>query len=166
MAGTRTPSFATRAILVAASVHASSLSPWAGTAAEPLPRTATQEAATAQAEDPGHEAAARAAALAWLAHVDAGRYGESWGEASSYFRGQVTEAAWQRSAAAARGPLGALKTRTFAKATPATSLPGVPDGQYVVLEFRSSFANKAEAVETVTPRLENGVWRVSGYYIH
>jgi hypothetical protein len=45
-------------------------------------------------------------------------------------------------------------------------LPGAPDGQYVVIQFETSFENKHNAVETVTPMLEpNGQWRVSGYYI-
>ena len=46
------------------------------------------------------------------------------------------------------------------------SLPGAPDGEYVVLQFDTSFANKKEAVETVTPMLDkDGKWKVSGYYI-
>jgi hypothetical protein len=46
------------------------------------------------------------------------------------------------------------------------SLPGVPDGKYVVLEFDTSFENKKTAVETVTPMQESdGTFRVSGYFI-
>lgn len=47
-----------------------------------------------------------------------------------------------------------------------TSLPGAPDGEYVVIQFKTSFENKKEAVETVTPKKDkDGKWRVSGYYI-
>jgi hypothetical protein len=46
-----------------------------------------------------------------------------------------------------------------------SSLPGAPDGSYVVIELSTSFEKKAEAIETVTPMLEEGVWRVSGYFI-
>jgi hypothetical protein len=47
-----------------------------------------------------------------------------------------------------------------------TSLPGAPDGDYVVIQFVTSFGNKKSAIETVTPMLEkDGSWRVSGYYI-
>jgi hypothetical protein len=36
----------------------------------------------------------------------------------------------------------------------------------VVLQYQTSFANKKDAVETVTPmRDKDGQWRVSGYYI-
>ena len=47
-----------------------------------------------------------------------------------------------------------------------TTLPGAPDGQYVVLVFDTSFQNKKEAVETVTMQLEmDGAWKPSGYFI-
>jgi hypothetical protein len=47
-----------------------------------------------------------------------------------------------------------------------TSLPGAPDGDYVVIRFATSFEKKKSAIETVTPMRErNGTWRVSGYYI-
>ena len=38
-------------------------------------------------------------------------------------------------------------------------------GEYVVLQFDSTFDNKVVSVETVTTVLENGDWRVIGYFI-
>jgi ribosomal protein S17E len=39
-------------------------------------------------------------------------------------------------------------------------------GEYVVIQFETSFENKKTAVETVTPMMDkDGIWRVSGYYI-
>lgn len=62
--------------------------------------------------------------------------------------------------------LGKVKNREFSKAEKHTSLPGVPDGQYVVIFFNSSFEKKKEGVETITPMLDkDGIWRVSGYYV-
>ena len=47
-----------------------------------------------------------------------------------------------------------------------TELPGAPDGQYVVIQFKTAFANKQSAIETVTPMLEeDGRWLVAGYFI-
>jgi hypothetical protein len=43
--------------------------------------------------------------------------------------------------------------------------PGAPDGEYVIILFDTSFENKKSAVETVTPMMDGGTWRVSGYYI-
>ena len=46
------------------------------------------------------------------------------------------------------------------------TVPGAPDGEYVVIQFETSFENKKSAVETVTPmRDKDGRWRVSGYYV-
>jgi hypothetical protein len=51
-------------------------------------------------------------------------------------------------------------------ATYTTQLPGAPDGEYVVLQYDTSFEHKKTAIETVTPVMDkDGKWRVSGYYI-
>ena len=113
----------------------------------------------------GKEEVARRAALEWLALVDAMQYDASWKEASSLFQAQVSSPDWVKAVAAARSPLGDFVTRHLISATYATSLPGAPDGEYVVLQFQADFENKAQAVETITPMLDEGQWRVSGYYI-
>jgi hypothetical protein len=47
-----------------------------------------------------------------------------------------------------------------------TSLPDAPDGQYVVIQFETSFEQKKSVVETITPMVNaSGQWRVAGYYI-
>jgi hypothetical protein len=115
--------------------------------------------------EPSPEEAAVAAATEWLALVDAAQYGESWDEASSFLRAAVTREDWERQVGAVRGALGAVRERKVRSRTSTTSLPGAPDGHYVVIELSTSFAQKAEAVETVTPRLEDGAWKVSGYYV-
>jgi len=110
--------------------------------------------------------AAEAASEAWLKFVDSGDYSQSWVEASSLFKAAVKEKDWERQVRAARQPLGALFSRKLKSAEYATKLPGAPDGQYVVIQYDSSFANQKSAVETVTPMLDkDGQWRVSGYYI-
>lgn len=107
-----------------------------------------------------------AAAAAWLAVVDAGEYGDSWEQTCAYFRKVVAKDQWERQAAGIRGPLGAVVSRKLDSAKYTTKLPGAPDGEYVVIQYRTKFENKADAVETVTPmRDEDGTFRVSGYYI-
>jgi hypothetical protein len=106
------------------------------------------------------------AARSWLALLDAGNYAESWSAASTLFRQRVPQSQWQSAASNARGPLGALKSRRRQSATFESTLPGAPDGEYVVVQFASFFENKTSAIETVTPRKDaDGNWRVSGYYI-
>ncbi|MFQ5889305.1 MAG: DUF4019 domain-containing protein [Gemmatimonadota bacterium] len=112
------------------------------------------------------EEEAATAAETWLRLVDAGRYPESWDEAAPYLQGFVDRDRLARQLRAAREPLGALRARKLASALYATSLPGAPDGEYVVLQYETSFENKRSAVETVTPmRAADGGWKVSGYYI-
>jgi hypothetical protein len=109
---------------------------------------------------------ATAAAGNWLKLIDSGNYQASYDQASSLFKNAVTEAQWAQQVGVVRRPLGSLKSRKVRRAQYTTSAPGAPDGQYVVIQYRSTFKNKELAIETVTPMLEkDGQWRVSGYYI-
>ena len=109
---------------------------------------------------------AERAAHSWLKLVDDGDYGASWKAASGLFRNGVSQQDWERQAGAVRGPLGALRLRELSGVQYATSLPGAPDGKYVVLQYNSSFEHKSAAVETLAMMLdgERG-WRAAGYYI-
>lgn len=107
-----------------------------------------------------------AAAQSWLAQIDSGNYAKSWKESSAYFRGAVTEKGWVDALNGARKPLGKLISRKLAKTQNARSLPGAPDGNYVVMQFATGFENKKDAVETVTfMREKDGKWKAAGYYI-
>jgi hypothetical protein len=65
-----------------------------------------------------------------------------------------------------RKPLGSLVSRKLKSAQEMESLPGAPDGRYIVMQFETSFTNKKSAVETVTFMLEkDGQWRAAGYFI-
>ena len=112
------------------------------------------------------EKKAVAAAEQWLNLVDLGKYEESWDEAAGYFQGAVPRDKWLQSMNAHRKPLGNLLERKLKSAKFTTTLPGAPDGKYVVIQFETSLEKKKSAVETVTPMLDQeGVWRVTGYYI-
>jgi hypothetical protein len=112
------------------------------------------------------EKPAVAAAERWLGLVDQGKYAQSWKEAATFFRNAINQGQWEQSLQGVRKPLGKPIARKIRTKTYRTSLPGAPDGEYVVIEFESSFENKKSAVETVTPMMEkDGKWRVSGYYI-
>jgi hypothetical protein len=110
--------------------------------------------------------AAEAAAQAWLGLLDNANYAQSWSTAAQHFRDSIAQSEWESRIAARRGPLGAVKSRSVTSATFRRTLPGAPDGEYVVIQFSTSFEHKAEAIETVTPvREPDGQWRVGGYYI-
>jgi len=102
----------------------------------------------------------------WLALVDAGQFAESWQSAAAYFKAAVSEPQWKTAINSIRNPLGSLVSRKLKSAKYTKTVPGAPDGEYVVLQFDTSFANKKAAVETVTPMMDkDGKWRVSGYFI-
>ena len=118
------------------------------------------------ADSSGREKAAIASAEKWLKLVDQGKYIESWKESADYFKRAVSQEQWEQAMKSGREPLGKLLSRKVANALYTTSLPGAPDGQYVVIQFNTSFENKKSGMETVTPMIDkDGKWRVSGYYI-
>lgn len=54
-----------------------------------------------------------------------------------------------------------MRSATFAR-----DLPGAPKGDYVVIVYDTVFADKAGAIETITPmRDSDGKWKVSGYFV-
>jgi hypothetical protein len=116
--------------------------------------------------DPAAEKAAQQSAQSWLSLIDSEKYGQSWAEAASLFKQTVTQTQWESAVKAARGPLGKLQSRKLQSADYRRTLPGAPDGEYVVIQYASAFENKKSATETITPMKDkDGVWRVSGYYI-
>lgn len=109
---------------------------------------------------------AQTSAESWLALIDAKNYAASWDEAAGFFKSAVPQDKWEAAAKGARTPLGDLKTRTLKSATATTTLPGAPDGEYVVFQYNTSFDQKQAAIETVTVVKQNdGTWRVVGYFI-
>jgi hypothetical protein len=111
------------------------------------------------------EETAVASSQEWLSLVDKGKYVESWDEAAEYLRSAMPKETWVESLQAYRKPLGKLVSRKLLSKQYATTLPGAPDGEYVVIQYETSFENKKSAIETITPMLDkDGKWRVSGYY--
>lgn len=102
----------------------------------------------------------------WLELVDSGKYAESWQESSSLFKTHVSQEQWRNMVGPVRDPLGRVISRKLKSSTYSKTMPGAPDGDYVTIQYDTSFEHKQSAVETVTPMLDkDGKWRVSGYYI-
>jgi hypothetical protein len=80
--------------------------------------------------------------------------------------GAVEQEEWRESLQSVRKPFGEVISREVKTRSYLTSLPGAPDGEYVVIQFETSFENKKSAVETVIPMMDgDGRWRVSSYFI-
>jgi hypothetical protein len=98
--------------------------------------------------------------------VDAGNYAQSWEDTGNVLKANVAKDQWLEVLSRNRGPLGALISRKLTSAEYTTKLPGAPDGQYVVLQYESSFEHKSSVSETVTPMLDkDGTWRVCLYVV-
>ena len=109
--------------------------------------------------------AATKAAEAWLVPTDAGDHAAGWKQGAAPLRAAVTQEQWSAAASAARAPFGPVKARKLAGAQYTRTLPGAPEGEYVVIQYQTEFANKS-GIETVVPMREaDGSWRVSGYAI-
>jgi DNA-binding CsgD family transcriptional regulator len=107
------------------------------------------------------ETAGAQAARRWLALVDEGKWQESWAATGQSFRSANTVANWEGASQTARVPLGAVRVRVLESDVDA---PTPPAGHRVV-RFKSEFANKPEAIETLALVREDGSWKVVGYYI-
>ena len=117
------------------------------------------------AEEAAKKASAEAA-KSWLALVDAGEYAKSWSAAAELFQKQVSADRWADTVRGVRGELGKLESRKATKADYSRTLPGAPDGEYVIHQYSSAFENKKEAVEHVVLMKEkDGIWKAVGYFI-
>lgn len=106
-----------------------------------------------------------AAAGHWLEILDAQQWNQSWEGTGKLFRLNLTQDQWAKMAQAVREPLGAVQSRAAVGVTKAQSLPGAPDGEYQIVQYRTAFANKASAVETVVLAREDKRWKIVGYFI-
>ena len=123
----------------------------------------TKPAATAVAPVPETEASA--AARQWVGLLDKAQWDASWKSAGTLFKAQLTSPQWSRTIASLRKPLGPAQSRTLQSVVPTKTLPGVPDGDYQILQFQTRFAHKPEAIETIVMAREAAGWHVSGYFI-
>ena len=118
-------------------------------------------ASSSEAEKEGAQSAEH-----WLTIVDNGAYGESWVESAVIFQSNVEQTEWVKMLGKVRQPLGANLDRSLEKSEYTSSLPGAPDGEYVVATFSASFEKKTKATETVTVAMsDEGKWKVAGYFI-
>ena len=122
-----------------------------GPAAAPV--TATASVAVTESD-------ASQAARHWLELGDAGRWDDGYRATAASFQTLNTSAKWTEVSQAVRAPLGALKSRVLISADDVPSQQG-----YQMVKFRSSFANKPAATETVSLVREVGGWKVAGIYL-
>lgn len=120
----------------------------------------------AQADDSAILKAVESAARSWFELVDDGKYKASWEMSSALFKTKTPEAQWIKSITGIRTPRGAMTARYTATAGATKSISGFPDGEYVVLQFYTTFAEKGLAMETVTlAKTADNTWQIADYAI-
>ncbi|MGL3823426.1 helix-turn-helix domain-containing protein [Sphingopyxis sp. R3-92] len=122
----------------------------------------TGQAPTApQSAVPAAETATVRSVRSWFALVDAGDWDGSWNATGQSFKSLNTSDTWAEVSQSVRTPLGAVVSRALIGEE---NVPAPPYG-YQVVKFRTSFAHKADAIETLSLARENESWRVVGYTI-
>ncbi|MCG8636695.1 MAG: DUF4019 domain-containing protein [Desulfobacterales bacterium] len=101
----------------------------------------------------------------WLKLVDEEKYNASWQTAARVFKDAVTSGQWVKTVSGIRSAMGPVIERRLFHDRFTTALPGMPDGEYIIIRFVTGFKNKQSAVETVSLVKENDTWKVAGYFI-
>jgi len=103
----------------------------------------------------------------WLVLVDSGRGRDAYGAAAESFRKGIEEQLkWEVAVDTVRNTLGGVVGRKLRSAHYTRTLPGAPEGEYVLIYFDTRFEKKALATELVTcEREKDGIWRVGGYWV-
>jgi hypothetical protein len=135
-------------------------------AAQAPPPAQMQQGEPAADPHGAEEQAAERQALGFLGYLDHGRFADSYAYTGMLIRAQLDRDAFAKQMEEkVRAGVGTLLSRELIDASYTTTVPGAPEGQYVVLNYGASFANRQQAVETLTLAFSKGYWRVSGYYI-
>jgi hypothetical protein len=131
------------------------------------PSAPAQQSAPAPAPDPNAAAKQQAQrqALGFLRALDMGQYAESYAYTSTLIRSKMSEDQFSTEVKKDRAGAGAKQSRKLMDATYTTTLANQRAGQYVVLQYSTSFVNKKDTVETLTMSYESSYWRVAGWYI-
>ncbi|MDM7967245.1 helix-turn-helix domain-containing protein [Blastomonas fulva] len=126
----------------------------APTTATPAP---TQVAMQEEATDPVNPEVVNAA-RAFLTLIEQKRWEDSYAATGTAFRRLNTLQVWSQVSEAVHARYGSTVSRTLLSQQ---NLPAPPAG-YEVVKFRTVYANKQQAVETVTLDREDGKWVVVG----
>jgi len=102
----------------------------------------------------------------WLDQLDNRKYATTWKSSDQLIQQSVSETEWESAISSVHEMFGSMLSRDILSADYHTELPGSPDGNYIVVQFETSFQNKEFSIETVvSSKGDDGVWRVAGYFI-
>lgn len=101
----------------------------------------------------------------WVKWIDAGKYDESWEQASVRLKRLLPKAEWNMYLNTIRKPLGQAQNRVLMQQTPAENPKGLAPGKYMVILFNTNFSKKGPMQELLTLAFEGDSWRVLSYHI-
>ena len=107
----------------------------------------------------------RNTATDWLALLDAHAYKQAFSEEVPRVKSGTHEEDFVRFMESRRASLGNAKERAFIQVVSTHTMGSAPDGNYMVIVFKTKFERKAVCYERVTLSTETGRWQVSGYQI-
>ncbi len=108
---------------------------------------------------------AKKAAQNWMSLIDGEKYSQAYSLTAPYFKENISEKSWLSKIKPVLQSRSPISDRKLFASKHFTSLPDAPDGDYFVMQFSSEGSKKNETIETITPVLDNGQWKVCGYYI-
>jgi DNA-binding CsgD family transcriptional regulator len=126
-----------------------------------LPSTQAPSTSPPAATSSATDAAVVQAAREWLELGDASKWDEALAATGASFHAANTLALWRSTSEKVRVPLGRMRSRTLIDAQ---EVPTPPNGGWMV-RFRTDFANKSGAVETLSLAREDNAWKVVGIYL-
>lgn len=106
------------------------------------------------------------ATQSWLDLIDKQRYGNAWDKSSELLKSSIGKDEWVIIMEQTRKPLGSVKSREVLDKRTAKNPQGLPEGDYMVMFYKTGFTQKAMAYELVTLYHENGEWRVVTYQVN
>lgn len=113
---------------------------------------------------PSHEfddIEAAEAARRWLTQIDRGMAEKAWSESSPLFQKTAPEGA--RLLAQSRDKTGLPRSRVEKQKRRVESLPGLPPGIYVVVEYDTQFTRGTYAETAILS--QEGDWKIVGYFM-
>jgi len=111
------------------------------------------------------EQAARNTAEKWLAKADGGDHAGTWDMTTPEFRVQIRKEDWKARQETFYQQLGRPTRRELIAAKYTTSVPGVPEGEYVLIQYRRPVSAGGPVLETITMRRAGDQWQTAGYWI-
>ena len=115
--------------------------------------------------NPEAERAAHAAAMPWLALMDAADYQQCWETAAPLFQKKEKRKAWPAKAHGYRDPLGAFQSRQLNATTYIVDPWGAPPGEYAAVVYDSHWLAGTIYETLYMPRQPDGAWLVAGYAV-